>query len=66
MPTLPDRGCSLLVESVAFLQLLVELPSGGILQNQVDPSPVVEIVVETQDVGMPAGDRDGDSGGILA
>ena len=58
VPTRPDRGCSLLVKSAALLQLLVELPPGGILQNQVDPSSVIEIVVQTQDVGMPGrGDR---------
>ena len=60
VPTRPDRGCSLLIKSSALLQLLVELPPGGILQNQVDPSPVIEIVVETQDVGMSGrGDRGG-------
>ena len=37
---LHDCGCLLLVKSAALLQLLVELPSGGILQNQVDLSMV--------------------------
>lgn len=63
-PPLPNRGCSLLVKSAALLQLLVELPAGGILQNQVDPSTVIEIVVETQDVGMP-GRRDIEASGHI-
>lgn len=65
VPTQPDRGCSLFIKSAALLQLLVELPSGGILQNQVDPPPVIEIVVETQDVGMPREETE-DLGCILA
>lgn len=55
VPTRPDRGCPLLIEGPALLQLLVELPARGVLQNQVDPPPVIEVVVEPQDVGVPGG-----------
>lgn len=49
----PHRGCALLVQRVAFLQLLVELTPRRILQDQVYPPRIMEIVVQTQDVGVP-------------
>lgn len=47
------RGAAGLVEAAAALQLLVELPAGGVLQDEVDALAVVEVVVEAQHVGVP-------------
>lgn len=54
----PDRGSSGGVEAAAALQLLVELPPRRVLQDEEHPAPVVEVVVEAQDVGVPGGGGD--------
>ena len=42
----PYRGRSLFVEAHVFLELLVELPSRCVLEDQVHPLLVVEITIQ--------------------
>lgn len=47
-------GCSLFREFLVFLQLLVELSSWGILQDEIHTCAVIEIAIEPQNIRMPA------------
>ena len=50
---LPYRGGALVVKASTFLELLVQLAPGGVLQDQEDSRTVVEVIVKAKDVGMP-------------
>mmetsp|Transcript_18102 Transcript_18102/g.35339 ORF Transcript_18102/g.35339 Transcript_18102/m.35339 type:complete len:253 (-) Transcript_18102:210-968(-) len=47
------EGCSLLIEALEFLELLVELALGGVFEDEVDAALVVEVAVEPKDVLVP-------------
>ena len=53
---------ALLVELSALLQLLVQLPFGRKLEDQVDARLVEEVAVQSEDVVVPAAAAAGQSG----
>lgn len=46
-------GSALVIKSSTSLELLVHFTSGRVFQNQKHPLPVMEIIVEAQDVWVP-------------
>ena len=61
--TLAHCGTALLCEAFLFLQLFVQLPPGGKLQNEVNARAVVEIAKQPQDIRMSGGWVGGEEGG---
>ena len=55
----PYCGSSLFIEPFLLLQLLVEFPLRGILQNEVHSSAVIEVSIETENIGVPGGEGGG-------
>ena len=52
----PHCGCSLFTKFLLLLELLVQLSSRRILQDQVHTSTVIEVSIETKNIGVSGGE----------